>query len=202
MKALVIIVIISITFIIGIIILIKNRFIRSIVINKVICDEYITTPIILEPTYVSEDKDIVFRYNLHFCKLDKEYVQNPKKTYKTTNSVLFEEYHVAIGTEDLPPVLIAVEPIIIKKDSRLRLQAGLELVVLTNGNYYRCKTRTTQDIEPHKEHYGDSARKSQLEAYIGEKKYYIRAYTIVGKVIATYADFYYEQRDTSNKNKN
>ena len=201
MKTL-IIVGISIALIIGTIILIKNKFIKSIVVNKVICDEYITTPIVLEPTHVSEDKDIVFRYNLHFCKLNKEYVQNPKKIYKTTNSVLFEEYHIALGTEDLPPVLIAVEPIIIKKDSRLRFQAGLDLVVISNGNYYRCKTKITQDIEPGKEHYGDSARKSQIEIYIGEKKYYIRAYNIVGKVIATYADFYYEQRDTSNKNKN
>lgn len=202
MKILIIVGTISIVLIIGTIILIKNKFIRSIVINKVICDEYITTPIVLEPTYVPEDKDIVFRYNLHFCKLDKEYVQNPKKIYKSTNSVLFEEYHIALGTEDLPPVLIAVEPIIIKKDSRLRFQAGLDLVVISNGNYYRCKTKITQDIEPGKEHYGDSARKSQIEIYIGEKKYYIRAYNIVGKVIATYADFYYEQRDTSNKNKN
>lgn len=196
-----IIIAISIVIITGIvIILIKKKLGKPIIINKVICDEYITTPIVLEPTRVYKDKDIVFRYNLHFCKLNKKYVQNPKKSYKTDRkAILFEEYHVALGSEDVSPTLISVEPIIIKNNSRIDLNFGTDLVIISSNNYYRCKTKSRQEIRPNKDNYGDSAKESQIEIYIGEKKYYTRAGGIVGKVVATYADYYYEKRDTINK---
>jgi hypothetical protein len=183
-----------------VIILLNKRFRNPIIINKVICDEFITTPIILEPTLVSWDKDIVFRYNLHFCKLNKKFIQNPRKTYKTDRkTVLFEEYHVALGSEDASPILIAVEPIIVKNHSRMDLSFGMELVVRNNNNYYRCKIRNRQEIRPNKDNYGDSAKDSQIEIYIGEKRYYTKARGIVGKIVATYADYYYEKRNTGNK---
>ena len=69
----------------------------------------------------------------------------------------------------------------------------MELVVRNNNNYYRCKIRNRQEIRPNKDNYGDSAKDSQIEIYIGEKRYYTKARGIVGKIVATYADYYYEK---------
>ena len=161
-------------------------------INKVICDEFVRSPLYLKPTIIPDDKNIVVRHNLALCPLDKAYLQNPGKFSKYKGEykiLLFEEYHVVNAEDEDKPTLITVKPIHIGRYTDLDIPEKTRLIIKWKSNYYSCITAGDVFIR------GDSyynAKTYEVGIYIGKEYYKINAERIVGRVEKTYADYYYE----------
>lgn len=164
----------------------------SIKINKVICDEFVRSPLFLQPVVISSEKNVVIRHNLALCPLDKAYIQNPGKFSKYKGEykiILFEEYHVAVAEDEDKSALITVRPIAINSRTSLDIPAKTKLVVKWKSNYYSCIN--AGDLYLRGDSFND-AREVEVGIYIGKEYYKMAAKRIVGRIENTYADYYYE----------
>lgn len=162
---------------------IKNE--KEIKVEKVICEDCFDCTLLLFPTIIPKNKNIVVRHNLSFHTLDNKSIGNPPKP--KGKDLLFEKYCPENESSDKTLIIASPITIVIGK---VHIDRGVKLIFRRQCNYYLGEVAKEIDLgEWTVRNEGTSIK---IPVIIAGQQRNIKLSSIVAQVREIFADWHYE----------